>query len=807
MTGDFLPLVDGFGAMAEHSPDAIARFDRQGQKTYANAAYRRAFDARYHRVVHALKQAMSVGAPCRRPLVELDAAGQQIFWDLQFIPEYQQGQVIAGWWLLGRHLSDAGEWGHGVAQLAQELAHQTRELQSLMEHSLDAMARFDPCARCMYANGAFLQQWNLRFADIQGQRPTDIWACDNAGHLEAAIRGVFQNGKVRDLEQVRTEASGLRQFLHWRLIPGHDVHDRVLSVLAIGRDITAQMESQRLLARAESLAHIGHWQWDFALQRSQVSDELCRLFGKPQGWQPTPEQALAESPIEDRDRIFKLFHQAYALRQPELAYTYRITNTQGETLHLHTQVQIDYGQAGPCRLRGTTRDISEIKRYETRLNEITQQDPLTGLPNRVCLNERVQIAIGQAAAAGHTGGLLLVNLDRFKEVNDMLGHGHGDHLLVQCGKRLQQLLRPYDTVARLGGDEFAVLMPQVRGASDLEHIAKKIDQVMAQPFYIGQHPLFVTCCIGIAKFPGPGMQAHDLLHQADVALTAAKARGRASHHVYSVELTEKARERAQWGNALRRAEPEGQLEVFYQPKVDLANGTWVGAEALLRWHHPQLGLVTPDRFIGLAEEHGLIVGIGTWVLTKACLAVQAWNADAPAPFKVAVNLSPLQFRQDDLSQTVRSVLLTTGCQPEWLELEITENLLLDASEGVRTTLCALREMGITVAIDDFGTGYSSLAYLKRFPIDVLKVDRTFVRDIGTEHSSTELAKAIVSMGASLDMELVAEGVETAAQAEFLYEQGCRLAQGYLYGRPMPKSEFETMWERTGGRRSIRAHGH
>ena len=691
-------------------------------------------------------------------------------------------------------LRDATEVHHlrqEVARLQEALESREREFRTLMEYSLDTVVRYDRDGRCVYANPTFLRSWGFCPVSILGKRLSEFWTCGNTEHLEGAIQGVIQSGEVRELEFVWLAENGHRKFVHIRLLPERDGLGQLVSVLSVGRDITERKESQRLLARAESIARVGHWQWDFAQRRSHVSEELCRLFGKPLGWQPTPEEALESSPADDRDRILNLYRTAYVLQQPEVTYSYRIVNALGETMNMYTHVQIDYGPEGPLRLRGTTRDITELKQYENRLNEITLQDPLTGLPNRMLLNERLQGAMAKALDEGCIGGLLLLNLDRFKEVNDILGHGHGDHLLVHCGKRLLQLVRTYDTVARLGADEFAVLLPQIRDVADLVAIAKKINAAMSQPFHIGDQPIFVTCSIGIAQFPVEGVRANELLQHADSALSEAKVRGRSGYYLYSAELTERARERAQLGIALRRAEPDGQLELYYQPKVDLSDGTWIGAEALLRWNHPKVGLVTPDRFIGLAEESGLIVGMGTWVLTKACLAAQEWNTRLGWPFKVAVNLSPVQFRQDDLVTTVRSVLSTTGCEPGWLELEITESLLLDANEEVRATLCALRDLGITVAIDDFGTGYSSLAYLKRFPIDVLKIDRTFVRDIGVEHNSTELTKAIVSIGHSLDMQLVAEGVESEAQAAFLLTHGCLQAQGYLYGKPMPKSLFES----------------
>jgi diguanylate cyclase (GGDEF)-like protein/PAS domain S-box-containing protein len=784
-------MNDAFCAMTARARDVVARFDAQGRKTYANAAYERVFGAEAPDFAEMRQRAVAEDGASSIPWLWTDVQGNQRQLGLQFTPELQDDGVLIGWWMVGRDTTDERRLRQRLAQLQEERDEQARTFQTLMAHFPDTVVRYDLTGRCTYANPTFLRLWGLCPEAILGKRLAEFWTCGNAERLEQAIQDVFHVGEAREVEYVWAPDNGQRKYIHIRLIPEKDNQGELVSVLTIGRDVTEHKENQRVLARAESMARMGHWEWDFVHQRAFVSEELCRLFGQPMDWQPTPEQALERSPKEDQARIWALFQKAYEQRLPEVAYTYRVTSVLGEVLSMYTHVQVDYGPRGPVRLRGTTRDITEIKQYETRLSEMTLQDPLTGLPNRTLLNDRLQTAMANAVDEGHIGGLLLLNLDRFKEVNDILGHGHGDHLLVHCGQRLQQLVRTYDTVARLGADEFALLLPKIRDVADLVSIAKKVNVAMAQPFQIGDQPLFVTCSIGMALFPADGVRAHELLHHADSALSEAKTQGRSGYHLYSAELTERARERAQLGIALRRAEPDGQLEVYYQPKVNVADGEWMGAEALLRWNHPTLGLLSPDRFIGLAEENGLIVGMGTWVLTKACLAAQEWNAALSRPFKVAVNLSPVQFRQDDLVSTVNSVLLTTGCEPEWLELEITENLLLDANERVRETLCALRSMGITVAIDDFGTGYSSLAYLKRFPIDVLKIDRTFVRDIHVDSNSTELTKAIVSMGRSLNMQLVAEGVESEAQAQFLMAQGCVLAQGYWYGKPMAKGVFES----------------
>ena len=441
-------------------------------------------------------------------------------------------------------------------------------------------------------------------------------------------------------------------------------------------------------------------------------------------------------------------------------------------------------------VQGIGRDISELRNYESRLHETAFRDGLTGLPNRALLNERLHQSLSEAARRDHRLGLLVVDLDRFKEINDTHGPGTGDRLLYESAQRLNDLMQTDDMLARLGGDEFAILLPEIREPADLGSMSRKILDAMARPFHINDQDLFISACIGIAVFPDDGKHAETLLQYADSALYNAKARGRSCFRFYSSELTLKSKARAALEAALRHAEQEGQLELYYQPKVDLSNGRLVGAEALLRWHHPELGMVPPDKFITIAENTGLIVSIGSWVLTKACLTAQRWNTSGEPELKVAVNLSSRQFREDDLLSSVRGILSQTGCAARWLELEITESLLLDDDDGVRATLQGFRDLGMSIAIDDFGTGYSALGYLKRFPIDVLKIDRSFTHDITLERDSTELTKAIITMARSLNLELVAEGIETETQELFLQAHGCHLGQGYRYGKPMPKEQFE-----------------
>ena len=566
---------------------------------------------------------------------------------------------------------------------------------------------------------------------------------------------------------------------------------RVASVLCVGRDISTIKENEFRLQQAETMARIGHWHWDFAQGKSLVSAGLCHIFGRPANWRPSLTEAFDMIVTEDRDQVRSAFRAAFSRLDVEIDCGYRV-NLESGVLYLHSRVCIEYAPDGrPFRLIGTAQDISELKSYESRLHEMAFHDILTGLPNRAQLNDRLSQALTDAKRHNQRLGLLVLDLDRFKEINDTHGHGMGDQVLNTVAERLRGLVRDYDTVARLGGDEFAIIFPEIREAANLGGISQKILDALARPIHLGKNNLFISASIGIAVFPSDGKTADELLQYADSALFDAKDHGRASFRFYLAELTAKSRERSMLEADLRRAEANGELELYYQPKVDLTDGSLIGAEALVRWNHPTLGLLAPDKFIGIAEDTGLIVSIGAWILSEACRTVRRWNRHNDRALKMAVNFSPRQFHGDDLVTTVCNTLAATRCEPGWLEVEITESLLLDDHSGVRATLDSFRVQGISIAIDDFGTGYSALGYLKRFPIDVLKIDRSFTSEVMQDHHSAELVKVIILMAHGMGLDVVAEGVETSEQANFLNNHGCHLGQGYLFGKPMPLEVFET----------------
>jgi diguanylate cyclase (GGDEF)-like protein len=437
------------------------------------------------------------------------------------------------------------------------------------------------------------------------------------------------------------------------------------------------------------------------------------------------------------------------------------------------------------------REIEEIQHAKKHLDLMAHYDGLTGLPNRELFSERLQQAIIQARRNHSQVGLLFLDVDNFKLINDTLGHPTGDVLLRDIAERLRLCVREGDTISRLGGDEFTLMLPGLASAEDAALVAQKVRDVLAQPMALGEHETVVSASIGIAVYPADGTDIDDLLKNADTAMYHAKARGRNNYQFYTEAMNVHAHERLTLEKHLRRALPSDEMCLRYQPQIEIGSRRIVGVEALLRWTCAQLGPMPPERFIPLAEETGLILPIGTWVLHTACAQAKAWIDRGLALPRIAVNISPRQFMQKDFFPQVAQILEETGLPADRLELEITETILMHHSDAVADLLRQLSGLGVHFSIDDFGTGYSSLSYLKRFPIGTLKIDQSFVRDLATD-SCSAIVTAIIALAGSLKLDTVAEGVETPAQLQFLKERGCRAAQGFLLGPPLLAEDFERL---------------
>lgn len=441
---------------------------------------------------------------------------------------------------------------------------------------------------------------------------------------------------------------------------------------------------------------------------------------------------------------------------------------------------------------GVFADITEVKQSQNKLYELVNHDPLTGLPNRRLINELLEHAIKRAEREERKIAILFIDLDRFKAINDSLGHPVGDKLLLEVSRRIKQSIRDSDVVGRLGGDEFIVIMDNLRDTEDATTKAKHILQALQYEFLIDNKELFVSASIGISMYPSDGKDVDSIIKAADIAMYQVKNMGKNNYCHYTKKHSADVLERFNLENQLRRALDREQFEVYYQPQISLQTGKIIGAEALVRWNHPEYGVVSPAKFIPLAEETGIILHIGEWVLTQAALRAKAWVKPYNSLKRIAVNVSGIQIMQSNFADTVYGVLIETDCTPSMLELEITESTVMQNTEHVISTFDRIKSLGVRLAIDDFGTGYSSLSNLKRLPLDKLKIDRSFVRDLPDDMDDAAIASAIYAMANSLGFSVIAEGVETLEQEQFLKNMGCMEAQGYLYSKPVTAEEFLTL---------------
>jgi diguanylate cyclase (GGDEF)-like protein len=561
-------------------------------------------------------------------------------------------------------------------------------------------------------------------------------------------------------------------------------------------------ESRAGLAHAQSLAHIGSWEWDLTSGEIRCSDEvynICCLSGK--GGNPILD------PVHQLDRCFvqSSLDDAIARRAP-LSFDYRILldNAVERTLHAELVTVLDQ-DGNPVSLTGTIQDITERKHAEEQIRLLAYYDALTGLPNRRFFLQQLEQALLFANRNDRMLAVLFLDLDRFKLVNDTLGHGVGDRLLQDVADRLLRCLRrgdclaradeeegPPSLVSRLGGDEFTIMLSDIEHFQDVAKVARRILEAISQPYSFEGQEVFLSTSIGISLYPFDATTASDLIRNADGAMYQAKEQGRNGYQIYDESMNAKALERIILESQLHKALKEEEFTVYYQPQVSSRSGRIVGVEALVRWNSRELGIVEPGRFLALAEEIGLVIQIDKWMMRHACQQHRDWIDAGLPPVTLALNISGQHFLKNDLLETVTAVLAETGMDPGHLELELTEGVLMAHTEKTVQTLKALKEMGVRLAIDDFGTGFSSLSYLKRFPLDVLKIDRTFINDITSDPDDAAITLATIEMAHTLKLQVIAEGVETEAQLEFLKDHGCDTYQGYLFSRPVPPDSIASL---------------
>lgn len=517
-----------------------------------------------------------------------------------------------------------------------------------------------------------------------------------------------------------------------------------------------------------------------------------------------PEAVLDQADVEARVwkpsmpyEIFRahLLEVVQTGRPATLLWDWKDAN--GATMYHEMQVVPEYdAEDRPIGTLTMGRDITDRLEAERRLLYQATHDGLTDLPNRMAFQEHLQQRLAHARRDGSELALLFIDLDNFKSINDTLGHATGDELLRLLAQRMHGALRETDMIARLGGDEFVVLLDSAPPRHQLPLVVQKVFDAISEPCMLARQQLFPSASIGVAMFPQDGQDVSGLMRSADVAMYAAKAEGRHGYRFYAAEMNEGAQDWLRLSQDLRLGLERGEFELYYQPKADASTGEFTGMEALIRWRHPELGMVPPVRFIGVAEEAGLIADVDAWVLDEACRQMREWLDAGLAPKRVAVNLSASQCRGGEFAQRVTQALLRHGLHADCLELEITETTLMTEVDDAVQAFWSLRNQGVCVAVDDFGTGYSSLSYLRRLPVDNLKIDKSFVDDLETDANDREITKAIIAMAKSLGLVAVAEGVERASQLELLQEMGCHQFQGYFYSKPMPASEMTRMLEAT-----------
>jgi diguanylate cyclase (GGDEF)-like protein/PAS domain S-box-containing protein len=648
-------------------------------------------------------------------------------------------------------------------------------------------------------------------------------ALDQGWYVEPNRRATFkalmeaQGAVVNFVSEVYRHKTRERIWIRENAYAVRDEAGQVLYYEGTVEDVSDSMRAQQALADSEArwrlaleAAGDGVWDWNIATGEETCSDGLLRMFGYEPGELPNDLSALDVRTHPDDRAQMAVDRDAHLTgSSPAYVNEHRVQCKNGEWKWVLSRgmVVARNHDGQPLRMIGTHTDISGRKRAETLIWQQANFDALTGLPNRRMLRQQLDVSLLRAAQHGRPVAVAFIDLDHFKEVNDTLGHDFGDMLLVQAAQRIRQATDSSDTVARMGGDEFTVVVSDITAG---DHMGDQLSQRLAalldalsQGFELRGQTVFVSASIGVALYPTDATQVEDLFKHADQALYSAKGAGRNRFCFFTPSLQVAAQQRARLDADLRLALPLQQLEVVYQPIVDMVTGQVRKAEALLRWHHPVLGPVSPVQFIPIAESSGLIIPLGDWVFAQAVEQVAAWRHRFDAAFQISVNKSPVQFhRKASLNQKWAHQLAQRGMPGSAIAIEITEGLLLDTSPLVTDHLAELRQAGIDVSLDDFGTGYSSLTYLQKLAIDYIKIDQSFVRNLQPGSTALSLCKAIIVMAHELGMRVVAEGVETEMQRDLLLHAGCDHGQGYLFARPMSSAAFEAWMNDTGSKLSF-----
>ncbi|MHB8728271.1 MAG: sensor domain-containing protein [Sulfuricaulis sp.] len=716
-----------------------------------------------------------------------------------------QGLVFESWYSPVRDAQGAVRGVIGVAmditerqRAEQALRESENRFQSVVNTALNAIVVLSPEHRILEFNPEAERIYGYRREEVLNRDyfelflPREKWK-EVADDLSQVLVGK----ETRGFENVIRSADGSRRIIAWNVSRMDDAAGRVIGIVAIGQDMTTRRQAEADLRENElKFRTLFETANDaiFLMQKDRFVDCNTRtltMFGCRR------DEIIGHSPVEFSPEYQPDGRSSKEKAQEKISAAFGGKPQFFDWQHIQVngtpfdaEVSLNVIELGGERyLQAIVRDITERLQAQQRLQFLAHHDALTSLPNRAMFLERLDHALTRARWTQRPLAILFLDLDRFKNINDTLGHDIGDSALRVTAERLKSCVREGDTVARLGGDEFTVLLEDIANSDDVPAIAQKITDTLSRPFDLDGREFTITTSIGISLYPSDGDDSLKLLRNADTAMYRAKDQGRNKFQFYSAEMSAKALEKFMIENSLRHALDREEFLLYYQPQVDLSTGSIAGVEALLRWRHPELGLIPPAQFIPVAEETGLMKSIDEWVLRTACTQARAWQSAGLPSVSMTVNLSGRTLSESGLADAVGKNLRATGLAPRFLELEITESVIMKNAQATVEMLESLSRMGVRLSIDDFGTGYSSLSYLKRFPIDTLKIDQSFVRDITTDADDASIVTAIVAMGHGLGLKVIAEGVETQGQLAFLRNQGCDGMQGFLFSRPLPAAEL------------------
>jgi diguanylate cyclase (GGDEF)-like protein/PAS domain S-box-containing protein len=698
----------------------------------------------------------------------------------------------------GKHTGNLGICHDITRQKMAEISAHNRETEMrVLADSLPALIAYAEATeqRYTFANKAYAQTYGWDVKSIVGHTVREVIG-EEAYQVVQPYSDAVVNGQYINYQRELVTPDGQIRFVEGNLIPHTNDDGQVIGAFILLSDITKHRLAERAVRESEErLKKFAAASIDGVVfhDRGIITDcneAAARLLGRE-----VPDVVGHEIweflTQETHEKAQNRIHTG-----SEQSYEGEVTNASGKRIPIEVIPRTMPYQGRTYRM-AVIRDISDRKRAEERIHFMAHHDSLTHLPNRANLMERLAVMLAAAQRYQTFVALIFIDLDHFKTVNDSLGHYAGDTLLRIVAGRLKSCLRDADTISRLGGDEFLVAVPDLRDPQSVIPIAEKLLEVVSESCTIEGQTLSISPSLGISMFPRDGIDADTLIKNADAAMYLAKEHGRANYQFFTPHLSDMAFEALSLESSLRDAIKRNDFVLHYQPQMRIADREIVGIEALVRWQHPEQGLILPGRFIGVAEQRGLIFQIGTWVLEEACRQNMAWQEAGLPAVPIVVNLSAVQFKRRDLVSDVARVLENTGLEGRYLELEVTESVLMEDVATLTNTLLHLKNLGVKIAIDDFGTGYSSLSYLKRFPIDKIKIDRSFVRDLPHDADDLAITSAIISMAQSLKIKVIAEGVETSEQMDLLRERGCDEIQGFYLSRPLPAAELAQLLKARG----------